>query len=371
VRTDQSLKVTARDEGDLGDFGSNTPTNSFSGGERDHLFFSDQGKQFYDLGGVSGLDHPGDGRTFCIFDYDRDGWKDFCVVSANAPTVQLYRNRLGDELYADTEGARMIALRFVGGNKSSAPTDEWSPRSGYGVMVKAYVGGAPLLREYRCGDGRSAVNSMTMFIGAGDAPSVQKVDVRWPAGGSQSAADVPLGSLVTFYENPDDSPNGQAYVVEPYLRNALDHRVTNGGGGGAGKLALTLPASDAPARLNLVTAMATHCATCKARQPEVKLIREKFGAADVAIWGVGTDLGEDQSTLDAYVAAHQPEYDVLSGLPMAERQAVRDHVRERYGEDLTPVTIVTDAKGNVLDTVPGIPSASDIIKLLARLDSGH
>jgi hypothetical protein len=370
VRSDENIQFRARDEGELGDFGETTPSNSFSGGERDHLFLSDKGKQFYDLGGVSGLDHPGDGRTFCVFDYDRDGWKDFCVVSANAPTVQLYRNRVGDQFYPEAEGARMIALRFVGGNKTSVASTEWSPRSGYGAIVEAHVGGAPLLREYRCGDGRSAVNSMTMFIGAGDAPSVQKVDVRWPAGGSQSAADIPLGSLVTFYENPADSPNGQAYVVEPYLRNALDSQVTNGAAQGE-RLALTLPASDAPARLNLVTAMATHCATCKARQPEVKLIREEFGGADVAVWGVGTDLEEDQAALDAYVAAHQPEYDVLSGLPMAERQAVRDHVRARYGEDLTPVTIVTDAQGNVLDTVPGIPSVSDIIKLLARLDAGR
>ena len=58
---------------------------SFSGNERDHLYINVDGERFHDLAGVSGLDDPGDGRSFAVLDYDRDGWPDMAVVSANAP----------------------------------------------------------------------------------------------------------------------------------------------------------------------------------------------------------------------------------------------------------------------------------------------
>ena len=52
-------------------------------------------KPYRDLAPISGLDHPGDARVVCRFDYDRDGWLDFAIANANAPMLQLYRDRMG------------------------------------------------------------------------------------------------------------------------------------------------------------------------------------------------------------------------------------------------------------------------------------
>ncbi len=67
---------------------------SLSGGERNHLFLSDRGRHFDDVSGVSGLDTPGDSRSFAVFDYDRDGWQDVALVNTNAPFLNLSRNEI-------------------------------------------------------------------------------------------------------------------------------------------------------------------------------------------------------------------------------------------------------------------------------------
>ena len=141
--------------------------DSFSGNERNHLFFGLEGKQFEDVSGLSGLDHPGDSRAFAIFDYDHDGWQDFVVVGANSPLVLLYRNQLGDHSISESAPNRMIGLRFVGSNQSPTPSDGRSNRDGVGTKVELNLGQMKLVREHRAGEGRAAQNNSTMIVGIG------------------------------------------------------------------------------------------------------------------------------------------------------------------------------------------------------------
>ena len=66
---------------------------SFSGKERNHLFQNAQGREFHDISGISGIDTPQDGRTFAVWDYDRDGWQDIALLNINTPVLSLYRNQ--------------------------------------------------------------------------------------------------------------------------------------------------------------------------------------------------------------------------------------------------------------------------------------
>lgn len=363
MQQDKNVDYKKRDNSELGDFGEETPSNSFSGGETDHLFLSDKGKQFYDLDKLSGLADPGDGRSFGILDYDRDGFVDFVTASANAPTFQLYRNRLGETHRATLAGAGMIALRLRGGNTAAAPSEGWSNRDGYGAAISVQARGPALKRELRCGEGRASQNSTTQIIGVGLTDRVESIEVRWPSGRTQTVTDVPVGSLVTLYENPEQGPDGQAATVEPYLRNVLLGVTLDDAS--AKKMPMSLPTDGAP-KLNLVTAMTTHCAACKAKQPQVALLRETFGSDQIGIFGVSTDLEEDAAALSAYETEHAPHYDVLPDVPMAEREALKAHILDTFQDDLTPVTIITDAEGTVLKTIAGIPSVSDVAALLAR-----
>ena len=109
---------------------------------------SAQGEQFYDIGAISNLDHPGDSRAFAILDYDRDGWLDIAMVNANAPLLQLFRNQIGSQADATGKG-QALALRFVGGNNDAEPSASWSNRDGYGAMVTGVQLVRLLLLVYR------------------------------------------------------------------------------------------------------------------------------------------------------------------------------------------------------------------------------
>jgi hypothetical protein len=368
VRSDENFKTVRGVENSLGDFGAESPKNSFSGGERDNLFLSDRGEQFYDIAGLAGLDDPGDGRTSSQLDFDRDGWTDLVVASATVPTLKLYRNRIGEELYGESKGARMVAIRLQGGNQAAAADRTWSPRDGWGAILKiSYtVDGKPveLLREYRCGDGRAAQNSKTLLVGVGAATSVD-IAVRWPSGKTQRYAGVRPGALVTGFENPEHNPQerGRDHSLENYLLEATD--ASRDPLATRSKIELSLPGGDVVPQLHVVTAMSTHCPSCKKAQPQVKMLREAF-ANEVGVWGVPIDLEENADVLDEYVAKYQPFYDVLITLPMSERLLVKEHITRTFLDEVTPASIITDAEGNVLHTMQGVPTISDVKRFLAR-----
>lgn len=195
--------------------------SSFSGGERDHLFLSEHGQQFVDLAGLSGLDAPGDGRSFVIWDYDRDGWSDVAVASSNRPWLALYHNELGawpaGELASHEEATNFVAIRFHGGNQSDGADSRWAPRDGAGALVEFEVGPARLVREYRLGEGLAAQNSGTLLIGLGTAERAERLTVRWPSGRVQVLAPVAAGELIDVWEDATRSPDGSGFSRERYL----------------------------------------------------------------------------------------------------------------------------------------------------------
>jgi hypothetical protein len=189
---------------------------SFSGNERDSVYFNQGGKDFVSISGITGLDDPGDGRSFAILDYDRDGWPDIVVASVTAPTLQLYRNQMGDKSSAGVRKNQMVAVRFVGGNHRAAPSKEWSNRDGYGAVLTVDLDGMTFAREHRAGEGLAAQNSATMLIGIGERRVAKSLTVRWPSGKTQDIGKVSANTLVTVYENPAHSPTGSAVVAKPY-----------------------------------------------------------------------------------------------------------------------------------------------------------
>ena len=172
----------------------------------------DGGRSFADISGLSGLDNPADSRGFAVLDYDRDGWQDVALVNANQPLFNLYHN----EMPATGLRGGMIAIRFVGGNRTPGPSKEFACRDGYGARVKVDLGDTKLIREHRCGDGWSTQNSATMIVGIGSHTNVASVTVQWPSGKTASARAIPEGTLLTVYENRADSPSKTSFVGSPY-----------------------------------------------------------------------------------------------------------------------------------------------------------
>jgi hypothetical protein len=334
--------------------------SSLSGKERNHLFLSNfpQEQQFKDVSGISGLDSPADGRSFGIFDFDHDGWLDVAVASANSPLLTVYRNQVGSR-----SEAGVVALRFAGGNRSAAPSDEWSNRDGYGALVTVEVGGRKLLREHRCGEGFSAQNSSTMVIGVGDAKTVDRITVRWPSGRAHETRDVPVGTLLVAFENPEHD-GGESFVRAPYVQPVGDFdRGDEGRTLQRVAMAVRVPKGES-SRLRLFTTMTTHCQSCRKEMPELQHVRESFDSNLLAMYGVPMDEREKRDDLLEFAQVTEAPYELLLELPESARNRVREHVVETLGEDATPATIVTDAEGNVLLTRWGAPSVSELRRLL-------
>jgi hypothetical protein len=192
--------------------------HSLNGNERNHYFANRGGRSFEDISALSGLDNPADSRGFAVLDYDRDGWQDIALVNANQPLFNLYHNEIPAVIghHAGGLSGGMIAIRFVGGNHTAAPSKEFACRDGYGARVKVDLGDTKLIREHRCGDGWSTQNSATMIVGIGSHTNIASITVQWPSGKTASARAIPEGTLLTVYENRADSPSKTAFVGAYY-----------------------------------------------------------------------------------------------------------------------------------------------------------
>ncbi len=192
--------------------GDKVMVHSLNGSERNHYFANRNGSSFQDISAISGLDNIADSRGFATFDYDHDGFSDVALVNANQPMLNLYHNETAKAGWV----GGMIAIRFVGGNRTPGPSKEFACRDGYGARVTVELGDRKITREHRCGDGWSTQNSATMILGIGSHTKVASLSVRWPSGKSASIQSVPEGTLLTVYENPADSRSGSSFVSASY-----------------------------------------------------------------------------------------------------------------------------------------------------------
>lgn len=330
--------------------------HSLSGHERNKLFMNSAGKSFNDRSGISGLDNLGDGRGFALFDYNNDGRQDIALVNANAPLFNLYRNAMKDH-------GNVIAIRFEGGNDVGSPSETQTNRDGFGALVIAEVtDGLTLKREHRCGEGFAAQNSKTMLIGIGSAETVSRLTVRWPTGQVYTLENVAAGALITARESADN-----AFETSTYLKS-----LPVPAGQAPDRPTFAVAATDSGAvpgsKLRLYTTTATWCEACLRHLPEVHAMTKLLAADGIEMVAIPIDPEDNQAKLEAYLAKWKPAYRLLIDLPIADRAAVAAFLAAQTGVASPPLpsSIVTDAAGKTLLVTQGIPTVSDLRRLLAR-----
>ena len=334
---------------------------SFSGHERNHLFQNKRGARFQDISSVSGLDTPKDSRTFAIWDFDRDGWQDLVLLNINTPVLSIYRNQLGESKNNSEVSSAMIALQFVGGSANDQPSTQFGCRDGYGVKAILKVGDQTMVGELQCGEGLAAQNSKTMWFGIGENEMVESIEIRWPLGGTQKIENVSANTLVTVFENAEESVDKTGFEKTPYLVNrassddAINDRVDMQRFSGPLE-------SEAPLRVYL--SMATWCPNCSRELPQLKQLRDRFSDSEVAMVGVPIDDTETDDDLRRYVTANQPPYQLNGQWDRGPREAFKQLITEQFRKDLLPATIVTDGQGRVLEVLAGVPTVSDIARSL-------
>jgi len=341
--------------------GDKVLVHSLQGSQRNHYFSNRRGGAFADISGLSGLDNPADSRGFAVLDYDRDGWQDIALVNANQPLFNLYHN----EMPAAGLRGGMIAIRFVGGNGTSAPSREFACRDGFGARVRVDLGDQKLVREHRCGEGWSTQNSATMILGIGPRPTAASVSVRWPSGKTMAVKDVPEGTLLVAYENPADSPSGEAFTRQPYRIKPTASPTTTLNPRPVFPVRAVDPTAK-PARLRVYTTFTTSSPSCISDLPILRRLKEELRSEGVDMVAVPIDQGDDNPKLAAYNQQWKPSSRLVNIPPARRAEAIAAYAKALGEEPPLPSTVVTDDSGHILTAQPGVPSISELRKMLAE-----
>ncbi len=339
--------------------GDEVLVHSLNGHERNHYFSNRSGQSFQDVSALSGLDNIADSRGFAVLDYDRDGWQDVALVNANEPMFNLYHNEMG----ATAPDGGVIAIRFVGGNRSALPSREFGCRDGYGARVSLDLGDTTLVREHRCGDGWSIQNSATMIVGIGASSRVDSLTVTWPSGAKTNAADIPEGTLLTVFENPADAPESNPVQRAPYRVPQKPMEAT-----AIPRKKFAVATADRAAkpefRLRVYTTFTTTSPAYLEDLLRLKYLRETLRPEGVDFVAVPIAASDDRQKLGSYAATYRPDTRLM-GVPADQRDVAAAVFTQVFGsEPPLPSSVITDGEGLILATETGLPGISVLRKLL-------
>ena len=186
---------------------------SIASRQRNVLLRNDGGGGYDDVSGAVGLDLDQDGRSFAVFDYERDGDPDLALMAARgAPQLRLLRN--------DFAGRRAtLAVRLVGSARAvpTAGSEAGSNRDGVGARVSVETDRLRRTRVVLAASGFLSQGSKELLFGLGASESVRRLTVRWPSGLEQSFADVPLNHRLVIAEGgePSAEPLATPRGLEP------------------------------------------------------------------------------------------------------------------------------------------------------------
>jgi len=355
-----------------------TRWHSFSGHERNSFFLNAAGQRFVNVSALSGLDNVADSRSWVRWDFDRDGLTDVALVNANYPGFNLYRNQSLTEGEAGaTKRSHFVALQFRGANLTRQPSDRWSARDAFGARVTVRCGDRQYLRAHTCGEGFAAQNSATLLIGIVAAEVVDELTVVWPSVIVTRSGNIAADQCVQAYETADISPHNRPFDVSPYrptMPTWRHARVTTPLASLPRELQLDLPAIlpgvelGNETRVLFFTTTATWCEACHRLQPELRGVVARF-AGRAQFFGVPVDPIETPAELAQFASTAQPAYRLLSDLPSTGRDAVTRAITRLLNTESIPCTLATDRAGRVLQAFLGVPTASDVGRLVASQSS--
>jgi hypothetical protein len=152
--------------------------------QRKLLFRNATGRRLQEVGRGAGAGFAADGvgRTLVSGDVDNDGDLDL-LVTHNGAAPQLLRNGNG-------QGNALVA-RLVGAR---------SNRDGIGARVTVTAGGRTQVREVKSGSSYLGQNDIRAHFGLGDAARVDRVQVRWPAGTTETIEAPLVNHALTIAE---------------------------------------------------------------------------------------------------------------------------------------------------------------------------
>ena len=142
---------------------------SLSGYQQKKVFVNDGSGQFKEVAQLVGVTDVYDGRSVALADFENRGALDVVVANQNGPLL-LYRNTV-------SPANRWIEFELEG---------HASNRSAIGARVRVFWNGQQQLQEVSGGSGFCAQNDRRLHFGLGKAAAIDRVEIRWPSGKSQT-----------------------------------------------------------------------------------------------------------------------------------------------------------------------------------------
>jgi hypothetical protein len=122
-------------------------------------------------------------RGLAAGDYDNDGDLDLLVTN-NGARPDLLRND-------SPQGRNALHVQLVA--RASAP-------NGIGARVVATIGGRSLVRDVKAGSSYLSQNDTRVHIGLDRTQAVERLDVRWPTGATETFRNVAANQILTIRE---------------------------------------------------------------------------------------------------------------------------------------------------------------------------
>jgi thiol-disulfide isomerase/thioredoxin len=292
---------------------------SLSGYERDKCFLQQApGAPYLEAGYALGLDFDDDGRAVAALDVDGDGDLDLAMLS-------LQRLRL---LQNDGPPGRFARLRLRATRGEAHAV---------GAVVTLTAGGRAQVDRVRLTAGFQTQVSAELHFGLGAASAVDRVQVRWPSGATETFTGVQAGQRNLLVEGagasqPQPIPSWPK-ETRPAPRVPYD---------------LRLPAADAkgqghplgtPGRATVVNFWAPWCAACERELPALSDLAK--ARADVDVVGVSVEVGDRAGAL-----AYAEKKALSFGVRFAD-DAIIEAFFGKSGRIDLPATFVFDATGRL------------------------
>lgn len=320
---------------------------SFSGYERDTLFLN-LGKtaggpvKYMEISGVSGIDHPSDGRASVFADFDNDGDPDVFLTTIQGPAHLLFRNNVG-------QSNRWIRVALTGNHCG---------RDAFGTVVRVKTSAGILTKIKAGGSGFQSQHDPRLLFGLGADAQAEWIEVTWPDGRKSRFAGVPAGSSILATEGRDAFTavkEAPAKLPDPPTREELALQALKLKKGQPFPSVIVrrldgtrarLQASFKPGRRTLINLWATWCGPCGREMPELERLAPKLRAQGIDLVGLSIDA-QGLAVVQAYLSRHNITYPILN-IDAAGVAAIF------AGEvAAVPLSVLLDAQGRVLQVIPG------------------
>ena len=152
--------------------------------QRKLLFRNTTQRRFSEIGRTMGAAFVAEkvGRGLATGDIDNDGDLDLLVTNNGQP-AELLRNE------GATGNALLVRLRGPRGNPE-----------GIGARIRVTAGTRTLIREVKAGSSYLSQNDLRAHFGLGTATAVERIDVQWPTGESETVKSVAANQIVTIQQ---------------------------------------------------------------------------------------------------------------------------------------------------------------------------